>query len=100
MNQFEESEKKFNETITTFAENISKTMSEGFSLMATLIQQKQPQITQPHQLQQGGHLLPNLTQQLQWDFFGLSTAPSYPRLGAEQTTSTTTSQGPHTSTSR
>ena len=65
MNQFEESDKKLNETITTFAENINKTMSEGFPLMATLIQQQQPQITQPHSLQQGGHLLPNLMQQLQ-----------------------------------
>ena len=100
MNQFEESDKKFNETITTFAENINKTMSEGFPLMATLIQQQQPQITQPHLLQQGGHLLPNLMQQLQWDSFGLGTAPFYPHLGVEQTTSTTTSQGPHSSTSR
>ena len=65
INQFEESEKKFNETITTFAENINKTMNEGLSLMATLIQQQQqPQITQPRQMQQG-HLLPNVMQQLQ-----------------------------------
>ena len=76
-------------------------MSEGFSLMATPMQQQQPQITQPHPLQQGGYLLPNLMQQLQWDSFGLGTAPLYPpRALGGQTTSTTTSQGPHTSTSR